>query len=40
MDKLGSIHVGIGKLSFSGQNLLENVETFVNALDAVKTCVS
>ncbi|MDP8290113.1 MAG: 50S ribosomal protein L1 [Candidatus Susulua stagnicola] len=36
MDKLGSIHVGIGKLSFSGQNLLENVETFVNALDAAR----
>ena len=36
MDKLGGIHVGVGKLSFSSQDLLENVKAFVEALSAAK----
>ncbi len=36
MDKLGCIHVGVGKLSFSPQALLENVRVFVNALIAAR----
>jgi len=36
MDKLGSVHVGIGKLPFSGQDLVENVEVFVKALGAAR----
>lgn len=36
MDKLGCIHVGIGKLSFGSQDLLENVKAFVGALSAVR----
>ena len=36
MDKLGCIHVGVGKLSFSSQDLSENVKAFVVALKAVK----
>lgn len=36
MDKLGCIHVGVGKLSFSSQALLENVKAFVNALTAAR----
>ncbi len=36
MDKLGCIHVGVGKLSFSVQDLLDNAKTFVKALAAAK----
>ena len=36
MDKLGCIHVGVGKLSFSIQNLSENIKAFVDALTAAK----
>ena len=36
MDKLGCIHVGVGKLSFSSQDLLENAKAFVEALAAAK----
>ena len=36
MDKLGCIHAGVGKLSFSIQNLSENVKAFVDALTAAK----
>jgi len=36
MDKLGCIHVGVGKLSFSSQDLSENVEAFVGALASAK----
>lgn len=36
MDKLGCIHVGVGKLSFSSQELLENVKAFVKALISAK----
>lgn len=36
MDKFGCIHVGVGKLSFSHQDLLENIKAFVNALTAAR----
>jgi len=36
MDKLGCIHVGVGKLSFGPQDLLDNVKAFVEALTASK----
>jgi len=36
MDKLGCFHVGVGKLSFSDQDLSENVISFVDALVAAK----
>ena len=36
MDKLGCIHVGVGKISFNSQDLLENVKAFVGALAATK----
>lgn len=36
MDKLSCIHIGVGKLSFSSQDLLENVKAFVDALAAAK----
>lgn len=36
MDKFGCIHAGVGKLSFSHQDLLENVTAFVKALTAAR----
>lgn len=36
MDKAGCIHLGLGKLSFSQQALVENISAFVNALNAAR----
>ncbi|MFH1518999.1 MAG: 50S ribosomal protein L1 [Candidatus Omnitrophota bacterium] len=36
MDKLGCIHAGVGKLSFSTEALTENVKAFVSALAAAR----
>jgi len=36
MDKLGCIHISAGKLSFSSQDLVENVKALVTALAAAK----
>ncbi|UCD15744.1 MAG: 50S ribosomal protein L1 [Candidatus Omnitrophota bacterium] len=36
MDKLACINVGIGKISFSKQALIENAKAFINALIAAK----
>jgi len=34
MDKLGCVHVGVGKISFTKEALTENIKTFVDALAA------
>lgn len=36
MDKFGCIHVGLGKLSFSKEALVENVKSFMDALIAAR----
>ena len=36
MDKLACIHVGLGKLSFTKEALIENVKAFVDVLNASK----
>jgi len=36
MDKLGCVHVGVGKISFTEEALKENVQAFVDALIAVR----
>ena len=36
MDKLGCLAVGVGKVSFSKENLIENIMAFFNALKAAK----
>ena len=33
MDKLGSVHAGIGKLSFPAENLIKNLEAFLESLN-------
>lgn len=36
MDKTGNIHSGIGKLSFSDEQLVDNVKAFLKALEENK----
>jgi large subunit ribosomal protein L1 len=40
MDKLGCIHIGLGKLSFKKEALVENTKTFIDALIAAKPAAS
>jgi len=40
MDKLACVHVGVGKLSFKKQALVENVRAFIDALVAAKPAAS
>jgi len=35
-DKFGCVHVGVGKISFSAQDLTDNVKTFIDALTAAR----
>ncbi len=36
MDKFGCLHIGVGKISFSKEALLENIRTFLEALNNAK----
>ena len=36
MDKLGCVHAGVGKISFTKEALLENVKAFLGALNAAR----
>jgi large subunit ribosomal protein L1 len=36
MDKFGCIHVGVGKISFSKEDLIKNIRSFVDALIAAR----
>ena len=36
MDKTGCVHLGVGKISFSSEAILENIKTFKEALNAAK----
>ena len=36
MDKLGCVHVGVGKVSFTEEAIRENVKAFIDALSAAK----
>ena len=36
MDKVGCIHVGVGKISFNAKALIENIKAFIDALIAAK----
>jgi len=36
MDKLGCVHVGVGKVSFAKEALLENIKAFLDALSAAR----
>lgn len=39
LDKTGNIHVGAGKLSFTDTQLIENVNTVLAAVEALKPAV-
>ncbi len=36
MDKLGCIHIGLGKVSFEKEKLIQNAEAFISALESIR----